>query len=233
MANHIKLIPQKQKLTVSNFDVASGDNKNVIRHSALLPNNIRCLIVGRSNSGKSNVLLTLIEHPLGLKFYNIYLYSNSLHQAKYEYLKKMVQHVKEIGYFTFSTNKDLVSVKDAKQNSLVIFDDIGCDTESMIREYFTFGRHYNLDCFYLTQSYSKICKQFIRDNANLLVIFKQDLLNVHLIYRDHVGTDLTFKEFERICKLCWDKEYSFLVINKECKLNEGRYRKCFDNFFQI
>ncbi|KYQ48820.1 hypothetical protein ALC60_12125 [Trachymyrmex zeteki] len=36
------------------------------------------------------------------------------------------------------------------------------------------GRHAHVDCFYLCQTYAKISKHLIRDNANLLILFKQD-----------------------------------------------------------
>jgi len=43
------------------------------RHSALLPNTIRALIVGPSNCGKTNIMLSLIESANRLKFENVYV----------------------------------------------------------------------------------------------------------------------------------------------------------------
>lgn len=92
------------------------------------------------------------------------------------------------------------------------------------------GRHKLVDCFYLCQTYTRIPKHLIRDNANLLILFKQDNLNLKHVYTDHVGMDMSYEQFGTICSYCWRAKYGFLVINKDCYLNEGRYRKGFDNF---
>jgi len=41
------------------------------------------------------------------------------------------------------------------------------------------GRHKNIDSFYLCQTYSP--KHLIRDNANFIIMFKQDDLNMRHI----------------------------------------------------
>ena len=95
------------------------------------------------------------------------------------------------------------------------------------------GRHKNIDCFHLCQTYTKIPKHFIRDNANMIIIFKQDEMNLKHIYNDHVIGDMTFKTFLKMCAETWKEKYGFLVISKDDPINMGRYRKGFDNFIQI
>ena len=56
----------------------------------------------------------------------------------------------------------------------------------------TLGRHADVDCFYLCQMYAKIPKHLIRDNANLLILFKQDRINLKHVYNDHVNTDMSY-----------------------------------------
>lgn len=92
------------------------------------------------------------------------------------------------------------------------------------------GRHKNVDCFYLCQSYSRIPKQLIRDNANLIMVFKEDDLNLRHVYDDHVNTDMTFQKFKEVCGECWKDKYGFLVINKDNAIAEGRYCKAFDYY---
>jgi len=60
--------------------------RKIYRHGIVLclPNTIRALIVGPSNCGKTNIMLSLIENPNGLKFENVYIVSKSLYQPKYE-----------------------------------------------------------------------------------------------------------------------------------------------------
>lgn len=71
----MRFVKQKLEIPVRNMDSctqASDSTPN--RHSSLLPNFCRIIICGPSNSGKTNVLLSLIENSNGLKFENIYIY---------------------------------------------------------------------------------------------------------------------------------------------------------------
>lgn len=62
------LLRQNKSITVRNIDEGGhGENKHP-RHSTLLPNKIRALIVGPFNCGKTNVMISHIESPNGLKF---------------------------------------------------------------------------------------------------------------------------------------------------------------------
>lgn len=227
----MRLIRQHHKLPIKNIDVTQNTTR--CRHSKLLPNSIRGIIVGPSNCGKTNVLITLLEHPNGLKFENVYVYSKSLYQPKYKYLSELFSGIKSIGFYTFSENDDVLPLEDSKENSIFVFDDVACEKQNHIRSYFCMGRHKHIDSFYLTQSYTRIPKHLIRDNTNLLIIFKQDNLNLKHIYDNHVNTDMSFKQFCNICSQCWKDEYGFLCINKDCDMENGRYRKNIDTFILL
>lgn len=95
------------------------------------------------------------------------------------------------------------------------------------------GRHKKIDSFYLSQTYSKIPKQLIRDNVNLLLIFKQDDTNLKHIYNEHVTTDIEWNEFKKLCSIIWQNRYDFLLINKDCDLDNGKHRQGFDTFIYI
>jgi len=95
------------------------------------------------------------------------------------------------------------------------------------------GRHKHIDSFYLCQTYTKIPKHLIRDNANLIIIFKQDEMNIKHIYNDHVIGDMTFKQFIKICEECWKQKYEFVLISKDNDIDKGRYRKGFDSFIHL
>lgn len=200
------------------------------RHGRMLPNTIRGIICGPSNCGKTNVMLSLLESTHGVRFENVYVYSKSLHQPKYQYLEKLFGLIDDIGYYTFSDNCAIVPPSEALPNSIFIFDDIACDKQDAIREYFAMGRHSKVDCFYLCQTYAKIPKHLIRDNANLLILFKQDGTNLKHVYTDHVNTDMTFEDFCKLCRACWQQKYGFLVIDKDSEIDSGRYRRGFNEF---
>ena len=200
------------------------------RHGPLLPNSVRGVICGPSGCGKTNVLLSMLESPNGLCFENVYVYSKSLHQPKYRYLEQVLSLVDGIEYFPYSDNAEIVPPRDARPDSIFVFDDVACDEQNAIREYFSMGRHANVDCFYLCQSYARIPKHLIRDNANFLMLFKQDGTNLRHVYNDHVNTDMTFESFNDLCARCWRRRYDFVVIDKDSSMYEGRYRRGFNEF---
>jgi len=79
------------------------------------------------------------------------------------------------------------------------------------------GKHSHVDCFYLCQSYARIPKHLIRDNANLLILFKQDgttwstCTMIMWIPTCHT----------RICELCrngWQQKYGFQMIDRTVHL---------------
>lgn len=227
----MKFRKQNTFLSVKNWNISdnineSGGNK----HGPLLPNSIRCLICGPSGCGKTNILLTLLLDVNGLKFQNVYLYSKSLNQSKYLFLGEVFNRVPCINYYTFSDKSEVTSIEETSNDSIVIFDDVSMEDQESIRQYFSMGRHKGLDCFYLCQTYSKIPKQLVRDNANFIILFKQDDLNLKHVYDDHVNTDMTWDTFLSICRTCWKNQYNFLVIDKNQGIQKGRYRRGFDDF---
>lgn len=229
----MRIVKVQNSIHVENLDEKAGDGlseNKVPRHGPLLPDTIRGLLIGPSNCGKTNVMLSLLLQPNGLRFENIYIYSKSLYQKKYEYLQNVLTPIKGLGYFTFNNNEDIIQPVDAKPNSIFIFDDVICEKQDVIRSYFSMGRHRNIDCFYLAQTYSRVPKQLIRDNSNLIIMFKQDDLNLHHIYSDHVAPDVSFKTFQEMCAECWGEKHGFLVIDKDKDIYAGRYKKGFDSF---
>lgn len=230
--DEIHITSQHQTLPIKNHD-----SKVLIqqfkKHGELLGGCKRGLIVGGSGSGKTNVLISLLEHPNGLRFENVYLWSKTLFQPKYEYLRKLLQPINGLGYYEYGESSEIISPSKAKTNSIIIFDDVVCDSQSVIRDYYCFCRHKNNDCFYLCQTYSSIPKQLIRDNTNFLVIFKQDLTNLKHIYDEHVNVDMKWDKFQTMCSQCWETSYGFLVIDKDSEKTNGRYRKGFDCFITI
>ncbi len=229
----MKVIAHKLKLPIEEIPadifIANRDEKK--RHGELLPSTIRAIFAGPSSCGKTNALLNLIYSPNGLSFENIYLYSKSLRQPKYVELQKVLSMVSGICFFPFSNNEEVIQPEEAKPNSLFIFDDVACEKQNNMRSYFCMGRHKNIDSFYLVQTYSSVPKQLIRDNANFLVLFRQDDTNLRHVYRDHVNTDMAFAEFHQMCCLCWNSsKYGCMVIDRTREIQDGRYRRGFDEY---
>ena len=61
-------------------------------------------------------------------------------------------------------------------NITVVFDDMLLSKqESNIDLFFTRGRHNNIDIYYISQSYFHLPKNTIRNNSNIIILFKQTL----------------------------------------------------------
>lgn len=229
----MRLEQQKEKIQI--LDVVPRDLLKINetkRHGPLLPDSVRAIICGPSGCGKTNLMVSLLLDPKGLKFENIYLYGKMLNQTKYDYLRLVVERVPQIGYNTFTANEHVTNPEEANENSIFIFDDVALENQDIIRKFFCMGRHKHLDCFYLTQTYTRIPKHLIRDNVNLVILFNQDDLNLKHVYNDHLSSpDVAFQTFKEMCYLCWkDDPHGFIVIDKTSPSSSGRYRKGFDTF---
>jgi hypothetical protein len=70
---------------------------------------------------------------------------------------------------------------DKTKKNLTIFDDLQLERLSTCKKYYIRGRHSNVDCFYLAQNYFRLPRQTIRENANFICLFPQDLKNINHI----------------------------------------------------
>jgi len=96
-------------------------------------------------------------------------------------------------------------LSETLSNSIFIFDDVICDKQDAIRKYFAIRRHTDVDCFYLCQTYAKIPKHLICNNANL-ILFKQDRTNLKRVqrsceYRYMSYEDVLWGSYEDFCDL--------------------------------
>ena len=231
----MKIIQQERMLPIVNLDEILSTKPPVnSKHGKLLPHSFRAIFCGPSGCGKTNAMLSLLFNPNGAKFKNVYVYSKSLYQPKYQLLQQVLDSVKGVGYFPFKENDDVISPSEAKNHSIFIFDDVSCDKQQKIREYFSMCRHKDIDVAYLCQTFSKIPKQLVRDNSNLLVLFRQDEMNLKHVFDEHVSPDMSFDQFEALCSECWNSnQYGAMVIAKTFDMNAGRYRNGFDEFIRL
>jgi len=234
-----QVVQQKHLFNVIDFDkVIKGCGlemdavKKKKRHGPLFPNHVRCIICGPSGCGKTNLLFNMLFDQKGISFSNIYLFSKTTFQSKYELLRTIMQGLGNgQEYVECDTSEEIPEPHELPANSIIIFDDVICEQQDAIRKYFSAGRHSDVDVFYLAQTYSRIPKQLIRDNANFLIVFQQDELNMKHLYRDHVGADMTFDQFKDMCNQVWSVgAHSFLVIDRTLDKNRGRYRNGLDSY---
>ena len=61
---------------------------------------------------------------------------------------------------------------------------LGAKNSFQLDEFFTRGRHEDLDVYYISQSYFALPRQSIRNNSDRLIMFKQTLRVVQSMYDD-------------------------------------------------
>ena len=174
--------------------------------------NNRTLIIGYSNSGKTY----LMNHILHQKQEPIFIITKSLNL----YPKIKAQTSGEI------------QLLEHYENSTVVFDDMLLSKqESNIDLFFTRGRHNNIDIYYISQSYFHLPKKTIRNNSNIIILFKQTLRDIILLFHDIAGLDMNLEEWKQLCRKAWENDYDFLQIDTFAKLGQGRYtiRNCNKN----
>jgi hypothetical protein len=252
-------------------DRSWNENLSKRQNNPLLPKSIRGLIVGKSNCGKTNLLINLLLNEGWLDYNKLFVFGKSLFQPEYKIVRKAFEEglPKEIICNLFDNRKEIMN-KDispclllaevAKQEkppaepivcqfyensdevpdprelnsvhkNLMIFDDLLLEKQSKCKDYYVRGRHSNVDCFYLAQNYFKVCRQTIRENANFICLFKQDVKNLNHIYEDHVSFDMPKEVFRQFCKQCWKKPFGFVVIDTTSDKDRGKYRYKLDTFY--
>lgn len=137
----------------------------------------------------------------------------------------------KVEYFEEAADVPDPSELDKNDKNLLIFDDLILAKQNKIEDYYTRGRHSNVDCIYLSQSYFEIPRRTIRGNANLIILFRQDLGNITHIFKDHVSVDMDKKEFKKLCENAWWGGHSFLTIDLSSPPESGKYRINFDDFY--
>ncbi|KAJ8885523.1 hypothetical protein PR048_011721 [Dryococelus australis] len=109
IVEHVEVIKQNVHLPVI---VNTIENVIEQKHAIILPPNIRCIISSPSSCGKTCVIMSLLEHPNGLMFENIYMFSKTM-QEKYQLLANILSLIEGIQYFLFANKEDTVLRNEA------------------------------------------------------------------------------------------------------------------------
>ena len=100
--------------------------------------------------------------------------------------------------------------------------------ESNINLFITRGRLNNIDIYYISQSYFHLPKNTIRNNSNIIFLFKQTLGDIILLFLDIAGLDMNLYEWKQLCRKAWENDYDYLQIDRCAKIGEGMHtiRNC-------
>ena len=174
--------------------------------------NNRTLIIGSSNCGKTY----LMNHILHQKQEPFFIITKSLNQYPN----------------TKAQTSDEIQALNKYQNSIVVLDDLLLSKqESNIDLFFTRGRHNNIDIYYISQSYFHLPKKTIRNNSNIIILFKQTLRDIILLFHDIAGLAMNLEEWKPLCRKAWKNDYDYLQIDRFAKIGNGRctIRNCNKN----
>ena len=188
----------------SNLSKPNNNNNTIIKNDSTLENH-RHVIIGPSNVGKTYYMLKILE-KIGNKR-PIHIITRSPNQ-----------------YPNHKTSNEIKPINKYK-GSVVIFDDmLGARNSSQIDEFFTRGRHEDLNVYYISQSYFGLPRQSIRNNSDRLILFKQTLRDVQSMYYDIGAYDMKYDEFKEMCHKAWDEKYNYLCIDVTKNKTDGKYR---------
>ena len=203
----------------------------------------RILITGGSGSGKTNLLLNLINNQPDID--KIYLYAKDPYEAKYQYLISKRENV-GINYFNdlksfieYSNDayKNIDDYNPDKENKILIdFDDMIADMihdkklNSIVIELFIRGRKLNISFVCITQSYFKVPKDVRLNISHFFIAKIPNKREFQQIAINH-SSDINTKDFANIYRKCTAEPYSFLVNDTTLASNNPlRFRK---NLFNI
>lgn len=197
----------------------------------------RMYLVGASGSGKTNLILNLLTRDAMYKDYfgskrTVVVSPTARHlDASYQALG-----LPEKNYFPCSEevlDRFFEIAKDAKDKKntmpgLIILDDIISNTKfcnsKSLKKLLVMGRHYNLSCMILSQAYHRIPKT-LRLNFSCIIYFKGSNKEIDTIVDDFCPAGYTKKQFVSKINQATEEKYSFLFIDLNRTLSEGRYRK--------
>ena len=201
----------------------------------------RILIIRGFGSGKTNVLLNLIENQPSID--KIYLYEKDPSEAKYQYLIKKragagINHFNDSKAFIEYSNKIRNVYKNTddynpgKENKiLIVFDDMIPDMinnknlNSIASELFIRGRKLNISLVFITQSYFKVPKDVTLNTTHFLISKIPNTRELQQIGINH-SSDISTKDFKNIYRKCTAEPYSFFVDDTTLASdNPLRFRK--------
>ena len=199
-------INEKKRKLDNSVNKIKIDNVNNTKNNVVSKyENHRHVIIGPRYVGKTYYMLKVLE-KIGNKR-PVHIITRSPNQ-----------------YPNYKTNTEIKPINKYK-GSIVIFDDmLGARNSSQIDEFFTRGRHEDLDVYYISQSYFALPRQSIRNNSDILILFKQTLRDVQSMYYDIGAYDMKYDEFKEMCHKAWDEKYNYLCIDMTKNKNEGKYR---------
>ena len=207
-------------MTIINFDDVIGKKfKTITNNFFSLNHPTNCLIIRKTNSGKTNVVMNLIAK--NCIYERIYIYSNNI-DDKYNWLKNKFKN----DVFIYLDKIDFDKI-DKEHVNLIIFDDLVFSNKK-ISEFYCKSRKLNCTCIFIGYRYFKNIDRTLKNNIDYLIFTQLDKKELNMLYQD-INLNITLKDFQTINNNL--QRYEFIMIDK-CNENEFmRIRKNFDQIY--
>ncbi len=209
------------------------------------------LCIGRSGSGKSNVVANMLTKKYFMKnfFDQIFLFSPTAKSDDLvEHLELKDDHIIEkldesaitqlnkiVDENTEKVKKNGIKATAKNSKILIICDD--CISEkvfiksNILARLATAGRHALISTIICSQSYTKV-PRVIRLQCQGLIVFPSSNDEIELLCEDLCPPGLNKKTFLELIKFATDERYSFLFVNHHCKDPQQKFRKKFSEIIE-
>ena len=148
-------------MTIINFDDVIGKKSEIISNNIFCFNHpTNCLIIGKTNSRKTNVVMNLIAK--NRIYEKIYIYSNNI-DDKYSWLKNKFKN--DVFIYINEINFDKI---DKRYVNLIIFDDLVFSNKK-ISEFYCKSRKLNCTCIFIGHRYFKNIDRTLKNNIDYLI----------------------------------------------------------------
>ena len=184
----------------------------------------RMLIIGRSGSGRANILLHLINnlHPID----KIYLYAKDIDEKKYQYLInireqagiKNLNDPKAFIEYSDDMNDALDNINNYNKNRdktvLIVFDDMIADImrsekfKAIVKDLFIRCRKLNVSIIFITQSYFRTPTDARLNSTHYILMKIGSKKELKSIAEEKSGY-LDYSDFLKMYNYCTKEPYSF------------------------
>ena len=206
-------------MTIINFDDIIGKKFKTITNNIFCLNHpSNCLVIGKTNSGKTNVVMNLIAK--NCIYEKIHIYTNNI-DDKYSWLKNKFKN--DVFIYIDEINFDKI---DKRYDNLIIMDDL-IFSNKKISEFCCRSRKLNCTCIFIGNRYFKNIGRTLKNNFDYLIFTQLDKKELNMLYQD-INLNISLKEFQNINNDL--KRYEFIMIDK---YNEHEFIKIRKNFDQI
>jgi hypothetical protein len=229
------MVKKSKKITNENLNVYEHLPKALIPHyinpsynDHLFSLPFRCICVGASGSGKTQVVVNFI-HRAKDTFNHIVVCCANKDEPLYNYLTLKIDpeqyHMYE-GIHNIPTPEDLAEQFEKDDQILIVFDDLVIEKkQAVIESYFIRGRKIcgGISCFYASQSYFGVPKMIRLQCSYILLKKLSTQRDLKFILSDfNLGIDQ--KILLQLYKYCTEEPNDFLTIAVQDEV-EKRWRK--------